>query len=246
MPELLPYFVAAIFLLAGTVKGAIGLGMPAIVMGSPALVMSLLEAAAILVVPMFITNIWQMLAGGRFKSLTARLWPVLVGVLVGTLAGAKGMTELDPRIGRGVLGGVLVIYGLSGFVALPVVRRLGSGRVLGLFVGGVTGLLGAVTGVFVLPSVPYINAMKLDKDELVQALGIFFMASTVALLANLVLGGALDWSVGPLALMGTALALAGMALGQRVRAGLDPVAFRKVFFSGLLLLGLYLVARSLA
>ncbi len=246
MTDPILFFIAAVFLLAGTVKGAIGLGMPAIVMGSLALVMAPVEAAAILVVPMFVTNIWQMLAGPHFKSLTVRLWPVLLGVLVGTLAGAKGMTELDPRIGRGVLGAVLVLYGLSGFVAMPVVRRLGSGRVLGLAVGGITGLLGAVTGVFVIPSVPYIQAMKLDKDELVQGLGIFFMASTVALLANLIAGQALDWSVGPMALMGTALALAGMGLGQRVRARLNPAAFRKAFFGGLCLLGLYLVGRALA
>ena len=244
MPDPIWFFIAGVFLLAGTVKGAIGLGMPAIVMGSLALVMAPVEAAAILVVPMFVTNIWQMLAGPHFKSLTVRLWPVLLGVLVGTLAGAKGMTELDPRIGRGVLGAVLVIYGLSGFIVMSVVRGLGNGHALGLAVGGITGLLGAVTGVFVIPSVPYIQAMKLDKDELVQGLGIFFMASTVALLANLIVGQALDWSVGPMALMGTALALAGMGLGQRVRARLNPAAFRKAFFGGLCLLGLYLVARS--
>lgn len=246
MSELLPFFVAAVFLLAGTVKGAIGLGMPAIVMGSLALVMAPVEAAAILAPAMFVTNIWQMLAGPHFKSLVIRLWPVLLGVLVGTLAGAKGMTELDPRIGRGVLGAVLVVYGLSGFVALPFAGGVGNGRVRGLIVGGITGLIGAVTGVFVIPSVPYINAMKLDKDELVQGLGIFFMASTVALLANLIAGQALDWSVGPMALLGTALALAGMGLGQRVRARLNPAAFRRAFFTGLLLLGFYLVARALA
>ena len=80
--------VAATYVLAGLVKGVIGLGMPAIAMGVLAIAVAPVEAAAILILPALITNIWQMLAGPHFGSLVRRLWPMLAGVVGGTLAGA--------------------------------------------------------------------------------------------------------------------------------------------------------------
>src|SRR5262245_4778929 len=56
-------FVAAVFALAGLVKGVIGMGLPTVSMGLLAVVMSPLEAAALLVLPSFLTNLWQMIAG---------------------------------------------------------------------------------------------------------------------------------------------------------------------------------------
>jgi uncharacterized membrane protein YfcA len=79
---------AGIFLLAGFVKGAIGLGLPTASVGLLGLLMSPAQAAAILVVPSLVTNIWQALIGGSFWELVRRLWPVLVGICVGTFIGA--------------------------------------------------------------------------------------------------------------------------------------------------------------
>ena len=49
----------AIFLLAGLVKGVIGMGLPTVAMGLLALVLPPAEAAAIVVVPSLVTNVWQ-------------------------------------------------------------------------------------------------------------------------------------------------------------------------------------------
>ncbi|MBM0207112.1 hypothetical protein JNW90_32035 [Micromonospora sp. STR1s_5] len=62
------------FLLAGLVKGVIGLGLPTVAIGVLSLAMSPAQAAALLVVPSLVTNIWQLAAGSRLLPLTARLW----------------------------------------------------------------------------------------------------------------------------------------------------------------------------
>src|ERR1700676_5252574 len=79
-------FIAGVFVLAGFVKGVVGLGLPAISMGLLALVMTPADAASVLIVPTVATNIWQMAAGPNLKPIVARLWPVLLGVICGTLA----------------------------------------------------------------------------------------------------------------------------------------------------------------
>jgi uncharacterized membrane protein YfcA len=56
-------FIGAVFALAGFIKGVIGLGLPTISMGLLAIIMPPVEAAAILILPSFVTNVWQMLAG---------------------------------------------------------------------------------------------------------------------------------------------------------------------------------------
>ena len=79
---------AGAFLLAGFVKGVIGLGLPTVSIGLLGLLMSPAQAAAILVVPSLVTNIWQAVVGGGLLALARRLWPMLVGICAGTFVGA--------------------------------------------------------------------------------------------------------------------------------------------------------------
>ena len=94
-----------------------------------------------------------------------------------------------------------------------------------------------------IPSAPYLQAIGLEKDDLVQALGLSFTVSTLALAATLVQVGALQTSVAGASLLALAPALIGMALGQWVRARVRPETFRICFFAGSLLLGAHLVLR---
>ncbi|MCJ9709447.1 TSUP family transporter, partial [Bordetella hinzii] len=64
--------VLGVFLLAGFVKGCIGLGMPTVAVGLLSMAMPAPQAAALLVVPAVITNIWQMASGGHFRVLLRR------------------------------------------------------------------------------------------------------------------------------------------------------------------------------
>ena len=111
-------------------------------------------------------------------------------------------------------------------------------------VGGITGLISAATGVFAIPAVPYLQAIGLEKEDLVQALGLSFTVSTIALAINVALAGALSFAVAGPAFGALAMAGAGMWIGQALRLRLQPATFRRWFFIGLFLLGLYLVVRA--
>lgn len=245
MFDLFPWsvFALGVFLLAGIVKGVIGLGLPTIAMGLLGLVMAPAQAAALLILPSLATNVWQCVAGVSLVSLLRRLWPMLLGICAGTWAGA-GLLADDSGWATVGLGLALIAYALWGFAAprLSVSRRLESW--LGLLTGAVTGAVTAATGVFVLPAVPYLQAISLEKDDLVQALGLSFTVSTAALAVGLALGGHFDLPLAGASLLMLAPALAGMAAGQWMRRRIRPAAFRVCFFAGLLLLGGYLALRS--
>lgn len=238
-------YVLAVFALAGFTKGIIGLGLPTISMGLLAVVLSPVEAAALLILPSLVTNVWQMLDGPHLKSLVRRLWPLNLGVCVGTWAGAAFLSGLGGPYGALALGIALMAYAASGLAALKLAVPPGAEGWMGPLAGAGTGAITAATGVFVIPAVPYLQAIGLTKDELVQALGLSFTVSTLALAVTLAGGADLDVGLAWPSAAGVAVALAGMRLGQAVRARLSAATFRLWFFAGLLALGAYLAARGL-
>jgi len=238
-------FVLAVFLLAGFSKGIIGLGLPTISMGLLAIVLSPVEAAALLILPSLVTNVWQMVDGPHLRTLLRRLWPLNLGVCLGTWAGAAFISGLGGPYGALALGIALMAYAVSGLAALKLTVPVSSEGWLGSLAGAATGAITAATGVFVIPAVPYLQAIGLTKDELVQALGLSFTVSTLALAATLAGSASLDLALAWPSLAGVVVALAGMRLGQAVRSRLSPQAFRLWFFAGLLSLGAYLAARGL-
>lgn len=237
-------FIAAVFALAGLTKGVIGLGLPTISMGLLALVMAPVDAAAILVLPSLVTNIWQMVAGPSLTTVFRRLRPMMVGVCFGTWAGAGLITGAAAKYGTTLLGAALVFYAVTALASVRFIASREQEWWLGPFAGAVTGLITAATGVFVIPAVPYLQAIGLEKEDLVQALGLSFTVSTMALTINLALAGVINASIAGPTIGALAMACAGMWIGQMLRSQMQPATFRLWFFVGLLLLGIYLVVRS--
>jgi uncharacterized membrane protein YfcA len=239
-----PLVLAAIFVLAGLVKGVTGLGLPTAAVGLLGLMVPPAEAAALVVVPALVTNVWQMLAGPALRTLCGRLWPLLAGICVGTWIGGRLLGAADSPYATPALGTILVLYALFGLCSprpLRLADRLATG--IGGLAGAVTGMVTAATGVFVLPAVPYLQALGLVRRELIQALGLSFTMSTVALASLLAGTGTLDGELAWWSLLALAPALVGQLLGGRLADALRPEIFRRVFFGGLLLLGGHLALR---
>jgi uncharacterized membrane protein YfcA len=238
--------VAFTFLLAGMVKGIIGVGLPTVAMGLLGLVMPPVEAAALLVVPSLVTNIWQLVAGPSFVALLRRFATLMAGVCVGTAAGIGFLTGGQATFATVALGAVLAAYGAIGLIAARLTVSPRSERWLSPLIGLITGFLSGATGVFVMPAVPYFNSLGLEKEELIQALGLSFTVSTVALALGLMASGQFQASVAGNSVLALLPVLGGMFLGQGVRNRLQPEAFRRWFFVGLLILGTYMVVRALS
>ncbi|WP_207937014.1 sulfite exporter TauE/SafE family protein [Pseudomonas sp. 51_B] len=237
----LTLLVVSTFLLAGAVKGVIGLGLPTIAMGLLGLAMSPAQAAALLIVPSTLTNLWQLATGGHLRVLLRRLGPMLVMIFVGTLLGSAWVGINSGPWAVHALGAALVIYALHG-LAGPALRvapeREGW---LGPICGLVTGLVTAATGVFVMPAVPYLQSLGLSRDEMIQALGLSFTVSTLALAAGLAGQDALGGQALGASLLMLAPALLGMFAGQWLRQRISAALFKYCFFIGLAALGGHLL-----
>src|SRR5262245_37852305 len=109
-------FIAAVFLLAGGIKGVLGLGLPTVAMGLLSVVMTPVEAAGILVIPALVTNIWQMAVGPALLALVRRFAWMIVATVLGTFATVGFLTTSSTATATGALGAVLAVYGIYGLV----------------------------------------------------------------------------------------------------------------------------------
>jgi uncharacterized membrane protein YfcA len=235
MPTLIE--IAAIFVLAGFVKGIVGLGLPTVAIGLLGLMMTPAQAAALLVVPSLLTNIWQSAAGPVLVRLLRRLWPMFLGICLTTWMTASILTGANSGRARIALGIALVIYAALGLSKIKFSVPPRAEIWLCPLVGLATGLVTGATGIFALPAVPYLQALGLKKDELVQALGLSFTVATAALAVALMDNGVLHLAAMKVSSLALVAALVGMVIGQKLRDRVSPETFSFYFLLGLLLLG---------
>lgn len=237
--------VAFTFLIAGFVKGVVGLGLPTVSVGLLGLLMTPVEAASLLIVPSLVTNLWQLAPGSRLMPLIRRLWPMCAGIVLGTWVGGGLLLAGPSARATAALGMALMIYAGLALVAWRLRVSATAERWLSPVVGATTGALTAATGVFVVPAVPYLQALALERDDLVQALGLSFTVSTLALAAALAHGEVFQMGAIGASFAALAPAILGMVMGQWIRSRVRPELFRRCLFCGLLVLGGDLILRGM-
>jgi len=236
---------AATFLLAGFVKGVIGMGMPTISIALLSTTMGLPAALQIIVVPTLVTNVWQAFVGDGLVRLTRRFASLLACTVAGTWFGYALLFRTNPKTMTAVLGAVIVAYSTTALFNLPIMPRVKREHLASPVVGITTGVLAGATGNLSMPAVAYLNQLDLSRNDLVQMLGILFTLGTAAL--GFSLAGHGDYGEELLLLSALAVipAVAGMSIGQRMRSRLSERTFRHVLLIGLFAVGVHLVWKGL-
>ena len=237
--------IAGTFLLAGAVKGVTGLGLPTVSLALLTVAYDLPTAMALLLAPSFVTNFWQAIVGGNGKAILRRLWPFLLMATVTVWIGAAALTRVNLSLLTALLGVLLVTYAVVNLGGIRLTIPARHEAWAGPLIGSANGVLTGMTGSFVVPGVMFLQAIGLSRDTLIQAMGMLFTASTVALAVALQKSNFLTIEQGLLSAGAVLPAIAGMILGQRIRNVLSEPLFRKVFFVALLVLGTYIIASAL-
>jgi uncharacterized protein len=199
---------------------------------------------ALLLIPSFITNLWQAAVGGNVGAILRRLWLFLLIATVTVWLGAAALTRVDLALLSTLLGALLVVYATVSLAGIRFTITLRQEMWIGPLVGMANGILTGMTGSFVVPGVLFLQAIGLSRDMLIQAMGMLFTASTLALAVALQGNGLLTIELGKLSAAALLPAIIGMVLGQRIRQILAEQLFRRVFFISLLVLGAYIIANA--
>lgn len=234
-------FIGCAFMVAGLIKGTVGLGFPTVILAMLSLSLGVREAMALMLLPCFLTNVWQAASGGNMAAILRRIWPLLVGASMTIWLTTSIIGTMETRLLSGLLGLVVCTYALAGLTAPRFTSPGNHEYWITPVIGVVNGIITGLTGTFVVPGVLYLQSLKLKRDVLVQAMGILFLVSTTALAVGLSGHGLLGTGYLLISTLAVVPAFIGMALGKRVRRSIPEERFARVFFCALLLLGIYII-----
>lgn len=244
-PETLA-LILAVFLLAGLVKGIVGLGLPPVALGLLTVFLGLKDAIVLIVVPSLATNLWQALAGGALLAIGRRLWSLLAFACVGIWFGTGLLAQSDGRLLAGLLGLLLSIYAVTA-LASPQIRVPQAWEPwLSPPIGAISGFFTGLTGSFTFPGIAYVQALGFPRDRLIQAMGIVFLTSTITLGLGLADNGLLTRDLGIASLAAMIPAFLGLLAGIRMRRRIPEDYFRRILLGALLVLGVYIGINALA
>ena len=234
-----------IFGIAGVVKGLVGMGMPTISLGLLTVLVGVDKAIAVILLPALATNVWQAFSGGSLRVLLLRLWPLLTAATATLWVGTLILTII-PGGGADLILGILMIAYAAPLLAgvtfhVPENRR----RLISVVVGAVNGVFSGLTGSYTVPGVMYLQSIGLQRDELVQAMGLLFLVSTLVLWASLGTFGMVGGAETTLSLQMVVPAFLGVWIGQACRRRLTDAGFRTAILISILALGLYLLPLGL-
>lgn len=236
--------VLTVFFLAGIIKGVVGFGLPLFAISVLASVISLPAAIAANVGPSLVTNVRQALRGPYLVALIKRLWPFLVPAIALTWVGIAIQVRVNPAYPGLLLGVLAVVFAIVSFSKVQLTLKPEHEKLAGVVVGVVNGVVTGVTGIFVLPGGLYIQALGLSRDELVQALGLLFMVSTVAIGGIFFAKSLMTPQLAMLSVLAILPAMAGLAVGEALRSRLSETMFRKLFLGGIAIIGVSLILRN--
>lgn len=235
----------AVFMLAGVVKGLVGMGLPTITIALTSLVLPLSDTIALVALPTIFTNFWQATVGGNFRRIVRRQWPLIVPLAVVLYLTMWAVGRKGPDWAFLVLAVVLVVYSALGLFRIRLHIHADLEKPLAPVIGVVSGFVAGLVGVPVVPLMPYLQGLDIKPSELVQTLGVVLCATSLALTVSLLKFGLLDGPHAAVSAIAVAPAIAGMWVGTHIRRRLSIEQFRLAVLWALLLTGLYTFASRL-
>ncbi|GIT19769.1 MAG: membrane protein [Dehalococcoidia bacterium] len=238
--------VAVVFLFPRAIKGLIGFGLPTVSIAIIATFFGLIEAMTLMLLPSLVTNLFQGFVGGNLIRLIRRCWILFLFGAVFVWLTSTLLSTWNSVSFTILLGVVVTIYGLGGLYSFKFPSP-GSNESLGFSVcwDGVWGYYGINR--CVCGSRYWLFArLRLERDELIQAMGLWFTIATLSLAFSLQDHGLLSSELGWVSLMAVLPALLGMWVGRILRPKLSESTFRRLFFIGLTLLGVYISVSRVA
>jgi hypothetical protein len=238
-------FILAAYVVASAIKGLTGIGFSTSCLPIMALRLDLRIAIPLVIIPSIVSNLAVMVQAGCFREAFRRFWPLYLASLPGLLAGLAILVAIDVAAARAILGLVLVVYALWALVNQPLALTPAWERWLKVPIGLGTGFVNGLTGSQVMPVLPYLLALDLNKNTFVQAINLSFTLSSLVMLVGVNRLGYLPANNVMVAVAGLLPVLTIVYLAGRLQRRLTGNVHRRLVLSFLLVMGVLLLGRLL-
>ncbi len=244
MDNLTLIYIISAFFISAFLKSLTGLGFSTICLGFLAVVLDIKLAILLVILPSLTSNLLVMLQSGRFIEALQRFWPLYLSAIPGLILGIWFLGKSDNEIPKAVLGVLLFLYGVWGLRNGLMIITKKHEKQLSLPVGFISGLANGITGSQIMPIMPYLLSLKLDRDLFVQTINSAFTLNSLIMILGLANLGIITVPMVTLSAAGILPVALGVYLGSKIRKRVSEDVFRKMVLVLFLFLGLNLIARS--
>lgn len=237
--------MAVAMIAGGITKGISGGGLPITALAIALFFVDAKAALALVVIPVVVTNLWQIFGNSNIFEPVKRFWMLIVAFCISLYVGSRLVNYFDQNVLFIVIGVSTLIFTFSQ-IWRPDRPALGTRteRILAPFVGVVSGLMGGLTTVWGPPLMMYLFALRLPKDTWVQTVNVLYLVGSVPLAIfyyqNGIIAGDRFW----LSCAACVPAMVGILIGERLRRSIDEVLFRKILLFVLFVIGLNMIRRA--
>ena len=237
-------FATLAFLFAGTIKGTIGIGMPTAAIGILSQVIEPKTAIALVVLPTFASNAWQMIRSGDILRACQDYWIFIVVMMTVLLATTFVTGVVSQETLLLIIGFVVVAFSLTSLFFSPPRLPEQFDKHAQFTLGAVAGVLGGLTAVWAAPIVIYLVSRRTEKDEFIRATGLLITFGSLPLMFGFWKNGLFNGETAPLSAFLIIPALLGFRLGEAIRARLPVDGFATSVQVVFLLMGLNIIRRA--
>ena len=238
------------YLLAGAIKGLIGIGLPTMAIGLTAQFVEAREAIALVLVPMLVANAWQVARSGAPGAVVGRVWRGYRPLLVSMLAAIGLVALVAPRVSPAhvtfALGTVMTLFALASLWREPPALPDRHDRAAQTLTGVLSGAIGGIAGIWAPPIIVYLGARRLAREAFVETVGVLLFGGSLVLIVGYAIAGLLTAETAARSLLLIAPAIAGFAVGERLRRRVPAERFRQLVLGFFLVMGVNLVRRAVS
>ncbi|MBZ5487932.1 sulfite exporter TauE/SafE family protein [Halomonas aquamarina] len=178
-------------LAAGIVKGAIGSGVPVLVVPVLTMLYDVKLAIALLVAPNLFTNMVQIWQFRRHLLPLRFLAAFSLAGAMGILVGTWGLVVLSPALLSMGVAGAIALYLLVKLTNRQFTLSYPTASRIVIPVGLLGGVLQGAAGMSAPASITFLNAMRLERPVFIGSISVFFASITLVQIPALLSAGIL-------------------------------------------------------
>lgn len=247
MPEFteIVMLAVAVYLLAGVIKGTVGIGLPTVSVGILSQFVPPHTAVALVVFPLLVSNFWQALRARAGLVILKRYAVLCVCLFLSLWATTFLTAKVSTDLLMGAIGCVMLIFAITNLLGVHFTISDRHDRAAQVITGLTAGVLGGLTSIWGPPLVAYLMGRRTGNDEFVGAAGIFLFVGGIPLMIGFWQTGLMDGQTAQLSAALIIPTLIGFSIGELIRRRLDTKRFKTILLWMFLLMGLNLLRRSL-
>ncbi|MFT4728557.1 MAG: putative membrane protein YfcA [Granulosicoccus sp.] len=235
----------AIYFVAGFVKGTLGIGFPTAAISLLAQFTDARTAISLVIIPMIVTNGWQIWRNRQIRWVLSNFWRMLVLMVIFIALFTQVASAVPVAYVTAFLGAFITLYAATTLYKPIFKFRQERDSIAQVIAGTSAGIMGGMAGVWAPPIMIYLSVRGITKDQFVATTGVLLFVGSTILFSGYWHADMIGPSVVLISCFLLIPSMAGMILGERLRHRLSAQRFERLLLWFFLLMGLNLIRRAL-